>query len=87
MSVDFWGRMSTITGPCVLKKKKKRKTVASCLETWTKHNWCPTVRSHPHPIGPFIRDAIKKQPGFITCDDVTKAFGSVVLVGFTSVFK
>ena len=40
------------------------------MEIWSKHNWSLYVSSRPHLIGRFIRDAIKAQQGFITCEDV-----------------
>ena len=42
-----------------------------------KRNWSLPVSCHPHLIGPFVRDAIKVQPGFITSHDVAKPFGSI----------
>ena len=68
-----------MTGPCVRREKKKKKGKQSLptLETWSKHNWSLPVSSHPHLIGLFVTSAIIVQPGFITCDDVTKAFESI----------
>ena len=63
MSVDFCCRKSTMTQPCVLKKKKKKKGKQSLLtlETLAKYN-CSFVRSHLYltgPIGLFVSGAVK----------------------------
>ena len=65
MSVDFCCRKSTMTQPCVLKKKKKKKKKGKqsllTLETLAKYN-CSFVRSHLYltgPIGLFVSGAVK----------------------------
>ena len=66
MSVDFCCRKSTMTQPCVLKKKKKKKKKKGkqsllTLETLAKYN-CSFVRSHLYltgPIGLFVSGAVK----------------------------
>jgi len=74
MSVDFCCRKSTMTQPCVLKKKKKKKKKKEkkkkkkkgkqsllTLETLAKYN-CSFVRSHLYltgPIGLFVSGAVK----------------------------
>ena len=64
MSVDFCCRKSTMTQPCVLKKKKKKKKGKQSLltlETLAKYN-CSFVRSHLYltgPIGLFVSGAVK----------------------------
>ena len=66
MSVDFCCRKSTMTQPCVLKKKKKKKKKKGkqsllTLETLAKYN-CSFVRCHLYltgPIGLFVSGAVK----------------------------
>ena len=71
VSVDFYGRMPTITGSCALERKRKKEE-NSCFWLWKKWVKAQPVSSCQQSstlMGPFARDAINVQWEIITCGD------------------
>ena len=56
-----------MTGPCILRKKEKTKNKDCHFWLWKPGRCTTGLNSHSHLTGPFVREAIKVQLGFITC--------------------